>query len=120
MLRKLALLTAVGYSIILVIVSFINLYDVPKLGSSHDDKIYHIVSYFILVFLWLTYFKPLRNKYTTISVIMATCLFGFVVELLQHQLNPNRTYDTLDILANCVGVLIGTFFAIRINIYKLK
>jgi len=39
---------------------------------------------------------------------------------LQHQLNPNRTYDTLDILANCVGVLIGTFFAIRINIYKLK
>ncbi|WP_296315760.1 VanZ family protein [Winogradskyella sp. UBA3174] len=103
-----------------MIVSFINLYNVPKIGSGHDDKIYHVLAYSILAFLWMTYFKSSNKPHIILSVIVSTVFFGLVIEILQHQLNSNRTFDVLDILANCVGVLIGTLIAVRLYIYKLK
>ena len=120
MLRKLVLLAAVVYTIVLFIVSVISLSGIPSLGSSFDDKIYHLFAYIILGFLWITYFKPLQKNKLLIVVFVAVMAFGVVLELIQHQLNPNRTYDTYDLIANCLGVVIGTLFANRISIIKLK
>lgn len=120
MLNKLLLPAAIGYTIALVIVSLINLNGVPSLGSSFDDKIYHFIAYFGLGFLWITYFKTKKKKYTLLVVFVCAILFGITLEVMQHQLNPNRTYDLYDMMANCLGVVFGTLIASTINIFKLK
>ncbi|MGB1231209.1 MAG: VanZ family protein [Winogradskyella sp.] len=109
---------AILYSVVLVIASLISINDVPKLGFSFDDKIYHFVAYFGLAFLWITYSKTLTNKKHL--VFISVLLYAVLLEVLQHKINPNRTYDTYDLLANCVGVIIGTLVASRLNILKLK
>ena len=120
MLKRLLLLAAIAYTILLTIVSLINLEGVPDLGSSFDDKIYHVLAYVVLAALWVTYFKPNKRRYTLTVVFACIILYGVFLELIQHQLNPNRTYDTYDLMANCLGVLIGTLIAVRLNIIKLK
>ncbi len=120
MAKKLLLLAAIAYTILLVIVSLINLSGVPSLGSSFDDKIYHFLAYFLLAALWITFFKTYQENYKLFHVFIGIMLFGIGLELVQHQFNANRTYDTLDLLANCLGVLVGTLIAARIDIIKLK
>jgi VanZ family protein len=118
--KRLLLVVAIGFTICLTIASLINLSGVPSLGSSFDDKIYHLGAYFVLAFLWVSYFKFSQKKYILLITFLCTLLFGVVLELMQHQLNPNRTYDTYDLIANCLGVMLGTLIAVQINIYKLK
>ena len=120
MVRKLLLPVAIIYTIALVIASLVNLSNVPNLGSSFDDKIYHVIAYFGLAFLWITYFKPSNKKFTLLIVFLCVCAFGIMLEMIQHQLNPNRTYDTYDMIANCLGVVFGTLIANKTNIIKLK
>lgn len=114
------LLVSIVYTIVLVITSLINLKGVPSLGSSFDDKIYHCLAYVLLAFLWMTYFKPSKIKYIKLIVFICVILFGILLEVVQHRLNHNRTYDNYDMLANCLGVMLGTLIAIRLDIIKLK
>ena len=120
MVKKLLLPVTIVYTLVLVIATFINLSGVPSLGSSFDDKIYHFAAYFGLAILWITYFKPIKKKYTLVVVFVCVVLFGVALEIIQHQLNPNRTYDNLDLLANCLGVVVGTLIAVKLDIIKLK
>ncbi|WP_282043947.1 VanZ family protein [Winogradskyella flava] len=119
-LRKLLLFVALVYTFALTITTFINLNGVPSLGSSFDDKIYHFVAYFGLAALWVTYFKPSKKKQILNMVLLCLLLFGIVLELIQHKLNPNRTYDVYDLTANCLGILLGTLIAIKLDVIKLK
>ncbi|WP_299364882.1 VanZ family protein [Winogradskyella sp.] len=120
MVKKLLLLVAIVYTILLVVVSLVNLRGVPSLGSSFDDKIYHFLAYFVLAVLWITFFKQKNKKFRLLVVFASIILFGIFLELVQHQLNSNRTYDTYDLIANCLGVLVGTLIAARLDIIKLK
>jgi VanZ family protein len=118
--KKLLLSVAIAYTIALIVATLITLNGVPSLGSSFDDKIYHFLAYVGLAILWITYFKPNKRKYTLSFVFIVVILLGVLLELIQHQLNPNRTYDTYDLMANCLGVTIGTLIAARLHILKLK
>lgn len=120
MVKKLLLPVAIIYTIWLTVVSLVSLKNIPSLGSSFDDKIYHLLAYSVLAFLWVSYFKPNKKKHITLIVFSCALLFGVVLELIQHQFNSNRTYDSYDLMANCLGVVLGTLIALRINIYKLK
>ncbi|MDP5081786.1 MAG: VanZ family protein [Winogradskyella sp.] len=120
MLRKLLLLTAIVYTLVLVITSLITLHGLPSLGYSFDDKIYHVAAYMILGLLWMLYFKFTEIKYSVLLVFFGAVLLGYLLELLQYLLNANRTYDTFDLIANTIGAFIGTIVAVKINIDKLK
>ena len=119
-LKKLLLPAAIIYTIALVFISLISLNGIPNLGSSFDDKIYHFLAYLILAGLWITYYKPTKKKQTLLLIFIVLLVFGILLESVQHQLNPNRTFDLNDMLANCIGILVGTLIAARFNIIKLK
>ncbi|NRD18976.1 VanZ family protein [Winogradskyella eckloniae] len=104
----------------LIIASLITLNGVPSLGYSFDDKIYHLVAYAGLAFLWANYCQPYKTKWTPIMVFFGAAFLGFILELLQYLVNPNRSYDTFDLIANSFGAIIGTLIAKHINVYKLK
>ena len=114
------LLVSIAYTLVLVIASLINLNGLPSLGSSFDDKIYHLVAYLGLALLWVFYFKPFKAKYIPFIVFCSAAFLGFILELLQYLVNPNRTYDTYDLIANTIGAAFGTLIAVQLNIYKLK
>ncbi|WP_411894295.1 VanZ family protein [Winogradskyella sp. A2] len=111
---------AISYTIALIVLSLINIPDIPDLGSTFDDKILHFVAYFILAIIWITYVKPLQSKATYNKVLIATVALGTLLEVLQLVLNPNRSFDVLDMLANALGAFIGTLIAIRFTLLKLK
>jgi glycopeptide antibiotics resistance protein len=118
--KKVLFLAAVVYTIALVIVTLVDLNDVPSLGSSFDDKIYHVLAYVGLGFLWLTYFRPIISKAGFLYVLAVLLVFGMFLELIQHQINSNRTFDILDLFSNCLGIVLGTIVANYCNIYKLN
>ena len=120
MVKKLILPAAIVYTIWLTIVSLINLSNVPSLGSSFDDKIYHFIAYVGLGFLWVTYFKYNIKSANILLTFGAVLLYGIILELVQHKINPNRTFDLYDLLANCIGVIVGTLIAAKLNVFKLK
>ena len=120
MVRKMLLLVSIAYTLALVIASLITLHGVPSLGSSFDDKIFHIVAYFGLTLLWVLFVKPLKNKRILYTICFTAVFLGFILELLQYFLNPNRTYDTYDLIANSIGAIFGTLIASKINIEKLN
>jgi VanZ family protein len=111
---------AIVYTIVLTVASLINIDGVPKIGFSFDDKIYHFLAYVIFALLWVTYIKnhPKINSVHITTIVLI--IFGIILELVQHRFNPNRTYDNLDLLANCLGVVVGMLIAVRIDIIKLK
>lgn len=120
MVKKVLFLAAVVYTIALVIVTLVDLNDVPSLGSSFDDKIYHVLAYVGLGFLWITYVRPSKSKRTFFYVLGILLCFGIFLELIQNQVNSNRTFDILDLFSNCVGISLGTIVAKYYNIYKLN
>jgi len=69
---------------------------------SHIDKIYHGVTYALLM-LWFAQTYPNRRH---LAVAICLILFGGLVELLQS-LTGYRSADWLDELTNSVGVVVG-------------
>lgn len=114
------LLVSISYTLALVIASLISLNGVPSLGSSFDDKIYHVIAYLGLAFLWANYFKPFKTKHIPFVIFFTAAFFGYILEVLQYLLNPNRTYDTYDLIANSIGAFFGTLIASQLNMFKLK
>ena len=101
-------------------VSLINLKAVPKIGFSFDDKIYHLGAYIILGFLWVySAIKEASIERLKLACILTLC-YGVVMELIQHQLNPMRTFDVVDMLFNCLGVIFGTIIAKYFYRMKVK
>ncbi|MEM7474027.1 MAG: VanZ family protein [Planctomycetota bacterium] len=80
----------------------------PELGTS--DKLQHFVAYGILAFL-LSHFLRARAKWQRANrLAIATILIvGFyaIFDENTQRLIPGRTYDVLDILADCIGGCLG-------------
>lgn len=116
--KTLVFLIALAYTVFLTIISLVSLENTPDLGSAIDDKIYHFIAYFIFAFLWITYYKHKKTKIKLVFLLLMA--FGVILELSQHKINPMRIYDIYDLLANCLGIVIGTLFAYKLTVVKLK
>ncbi len=120
MRKHLLLALAICYTIFIIIVSVINLKNVPNLGSSFDDKIFHFGAYVVFGFLWGNYFIRTKIENALSISFVLTLIFGIVIEIFQETLNPLRTYDTYDLLSNCLGVAVGTMIVWGLTKTKVK
>lgn len=121
MLKKLWLVAACSCIIAIIVLYFANPSHLPQMGFEFQDKVQHFLAFFVLTYLWVCYFNASQNASKTWLIGFAIIVFGFVLEILQQKLNPNRVYDLYDILANTIGVLVGTLVAFKINLLtKLK
>lgn len=118
----LLLFTAIVYTLILLYFSLADTQGVvPETGIKFQDKILHFGSYIALAVIWGLFARALNKKYVLFYTFLATLFFGIVLELVQETINPLRTYDIYDLLANCTGVVVGTIFVvIYSNKLKLK
>ncbi|HET8810045.1 MAG TPA: VanZ family protein [Flavobacteriaceae bacterium] len=126
-MRNFLFFLALAYSLALVVLSLMNLRELPDFELANVDKIYHTIAYFGLVTLWqLWYFFNSRSfKFQTQSLFIVcflAILFGIFIEVLQGTFTVYRTWDLLDMLANLSGVVLAAICLIltRNTLEKLK
>lgn len=95
----------IGYAIVALVV-YLSLTSKPlnlNLGFANQDKLYHALAYFTLMF-WFTqiYHKKLQRG----LLIVIFVSLGLLMEYLQS-FSPYRTADIFDMLANSTGALLG-------------
>jgi VanZ family protein len=88
----------------------------PKAGWFTDiqlDKWVHTGLFAGLVFLFCSAFNSLSKKLW--MVLLGAVAYGFIVELVQKNWVPNRSFDVYDVLADTAGSIIGLVVWLRVN-----
>lgn len=108
-LKKIAFLPALIYTIALAIVCLIKLTNLPNTGISFADKIFHFLAYALFMLLWYVAFSFSLNFEKNKSILYALFLaviFGIIIELLQDTMTDSRALDVYDIAANTLGAVL--------------
>ncbi len=92
------------YSLFIVIISVIPVNAPEDLTPANADKVVHFLIYVIFVILYAFAFRGRRRIYME-SFIYALCL-GVSIEIIQYFI-PYRSFEMLDIAADCAGALTG-------------
>ncbi|MFZ9956435.1 MAG: VanZ family protein [Flavobacteriales bacterium] len=101
--------------LITLVVAFLCLYPFQSQNEStipHFDKVIHVTLFLVLSYFWMrglsaqNQFKKLQEKAVLITVISAIT-YGVLIEVLQEVMHLGRSFDTLDIVADIVGVIFG-------------
>jgi|GEM_PF-303989 len=84
------------------------------------DKLIHVLIYFSLSFLWISYYnritKHKKKKKSILIIIILLCFFyGILIELTQEVLIPFRGSDLFDVFANMIGIILGTLLFCNFN-----
>ena len=118
--KKLWLILAICYTIILTIYSLINIDSLPELGTDYDDKIIHVLAYGLLNFLWYNSLQNLKIIKPVFVVALLSIIYGIILEVLQGQLTFARKFDVIDVLADSIGVAVVSAFIIIRNKTRVK
>jgi len=105
--KQLALVALIGFVAALTVLSLINITSVPDLGTANDDKIYHVIAYFIFTMLTYNYFYSTTVKYKMLLVFCIPVIYGIIIEFLQGVVSSVRISDFYDVIANFSGVVIA-------------
>lgn len=107
---KISLFLATSYTLLILLLSLVNLNEIQIIEINASDKLYHAVCYALLSFLWIYFVKikyHLINLRRFVVVGSFTTLFGIIIEYFQLILTEYRMFDWWDALANFFGVLLG-------------
>ncbi len=82
------------------------------LEAIHFDKFVHLFVYFVLYLLWCygirKQYHSIHHRYKSeIVIFIAAVLYGFIVEVFQHLLTYQRSFEAADTIANTAGVVLG-------------
>ncbi len=100
--------------------------DLPRVGDWFSlldvDKMIHAGIFGVLAFLFMYPFVksslPKKQQwYYCIKIAIATCIYGYITELLQKYFIPGRSYDIIDFTADSIGGLLALAFS---KIFFLK
>lgn len=111
MLKKLAPVAAVTYTVLLATVCLITLKNIPDVGVSYGDKIFHFLAYGLLTILWFATFSlnfKMIKRPAVLYALIFSVLFGIIIEVLQGTLTVSRSLDVYDMVANTLGALLAS------------
>ena len=86
----------------------------PSVDIPHLDKLVHFTFYFVFTALGCLSFREMdrRNsplKKVIVKIIFYAVIYGIIIEVLQGVATRDREPDLLDVLANSLGALFGSF-----------
>jgi len=122
-LKKYALIIALGFTSALTFLSLVNLGKMPNIGVSFSDKVFHFIAYALMALVWFNFATTLRNFNKTKQILLAVVIsvvFGMIIELLQGALTATREADFNDIIANNLGVFAVALFLWFIPVKDVK
>lgn len=112
-LKKLLLIAAIGWTIIMFIGCSWPGESVPE-SLSNSDKLTHIGIFAAFGFLWRL------TGQSTAKVLLAGILYGVLIEIWQGIMPINRSCDLADAVADAAGVCIGLLLALPLGRYLAK
>ncbi len=121
--KKYALTIALGFTILLATASLVRLNNMPDIGVSFGDKLFHFGAYVVMTLVWFNFFgikKNIRKKKAIFIAVIIASLFGMIIEVLQSALTVSRDGDINDVVANNIGVLIAALFLWFLPIKDVK
>jgi len=96
--------------------------DVGDEGIPNLDKAVHVLLFAGLSFTWFLYVKArhlmmknVRAFQLSLLFFLAASSFGLLMEFVQRDFIPHRSFDWLDVLADACGALVGSIVASRIR-----
>lgn len=92
---------AISWTIIILIGCLTPHAELPGPILTLNDKLMHVAIFVPFSLLWIL------SGFRLNSVLIAGCLFGALIELLQYVLPINRSADWIDLLADCIGTVVG-------------
>ncbi|MBU2950511.1 VanZ family protein [Tamlana agarivorans] len=101
----------VGYTVLLATVCLITLNDLPDVGVSFGDKIFHFLAYGLLTMLWFATFFfnfNFKEKQAIWYALILAVSFGILIEVLQDTMTVSRALDVYDMVANTIGALLAS------------
>ena len=107
------LTTAILVTAIVLILTHIPKEAIPsQLQENSPDKLYHVVAYGVITFLFLISFRTSPTMLSALLLFLAVSVIGAFDELTQPFVN--RTASVTDLAANIVGILSALlFFTVR-------
>lgn len=92
--------------------------DVDDGGIPHLDKLVHVLMFAGLSFLWYLHVRVrhlLMQKIKTFTLtslfFVAATMFGLVMEFIQRDFIPHRSFDWYDVVADAAGAMAGALLA---------
>ncbi|KJD32623.1 hypothetical protein PK35_09550 [Tamlana nanhaiensis] len=95
----------------------------PEVDISFADKIFHFVTYALLMGLWyfsLVYTLKFSPKKGMLYAFIIAFVFGMIIEVLQDTLTTTRSLDVFDVVANTFGALLATLVLSFYNKLRVK
>ena len=96
------LLSGWVFVIAVIFVSVSPIVEFAVINVNCEDKILHVVTYFLLM-IW---FSGLYKRRHQVGVAVFVMALGFFLEMIQLRL-PYRYFEPADLVANGIGVLAG-------------
>lgn len=90
-----------------------------NLNIPHLDKVVHVILFGGVILFWCQYFFHRKDwnknrRLTVVVLALSTIALGIILEYIQFNYIPNRSFDRGDILANSLGTMaFGLFFYFR-------
>ena len=105
---------AIGWALVILILSATPGDDLPKFAFKHLDKILHALVYGVLGILVAFSFRSIGigNLFLVLTLVIA---YGFIIEWLQGTFFEGRYFDTFDGLANSAGAVFGIVIFKRLD-----
>jgi len=122
---RLSLLLAIVYTIVLTILSLIQLGDLSVGEFSPTDKMLHTVANFLLAVVWMLFYllkMDQKQNYIPAFIVISVfvIIFGILIEVLQGALTTYRQPDWADVVANSIGVLLALFLSFIFQKFLIK
>ena len=73
-----------------------------------------------LYVFWIELDRNISLKRTLVFTALISIGYGMLMEVLQYFVVPGRYGESLDVLANTIGVLITVVLILTLNSFKLK
>lgn len=86
------------------------------LQNLHLDKVVHVGLFTVLVAVWSLPFaarsddkRKINQRFLLVTVCFV--IYGIGIEFIQRDLIPHRSFEAMDIVADTIGCVVGTFIA---------
>ncbi len=115
---KILLYLSLLYTILLTIVTLSESSSLPDVHWwEYQDKLAHLLAYIVLGGTWgLTWLYTRKVDFWKpyfVGIVVASIIYGTIVEILQSTMTTTRNADHWDVLANTIGVILGVVIAWR-------
>lgn len=117
-------LLAFFWTLGITIACLVSISDVPNVSIFGKDKTVHSFFYLIFSVLWFLFLTKEMPQWSFAKkatfVIIASLLYGAMIEICQGQFTTTRKADFYDVIANVSGSIIGVLLLRSIEKYRIK